>query len=145
MAYNTEDLFKIAIDEVEKKKLVFHADVLGILGISTSTYYDHFPKESKEYKDIERALKKNVIAIKAGIRNKWYKSKSDMGGLYLYKLIGDKDERERLSVNYNKNDHSGEIDLAVRVNTANLSMETLKELDQAYEQSAKDNTESPRD
>lgn len=145
MAYNSEDLMKEALNEIEKKKLVFHADVFGILGISSSTYYDHFPKESNAYKEVEKALKKNVVAIKAGIRNKWYKSKSDQGGLYLYKLIGDKEEREKLSVNYNKNDHSGEIDLSVRVNSANLSLSTLKELDEAYEQSAKGNTESSRD
>lgn len=131
MAYETTELLKKAKTEIEKKKLIFHTDVFMALAISSSTYYFHFAKESNEYKEIEEALAKNRLALKAGIRNKWYNSKSDMGGLYLYKLCATPEEREILSTNYNKNELSGSLDASIDITSidfSKLSTEALKEI-----------------
>lgn len=130
--YDTDVLLKKALENIEKKKYVFHADVQFSLGIAMSTYYEHFPKDSELYNKIDIALHKNKIDIKAAIRNKWFRSKSDQGGLYLYKLLGTKEERDRLS--YNKNDNSGEMTIKKEetIDLSKLSDKALEELENAF-------------
>jgi len=137
MAYKTQELFDKALDEIKKKKLIFHEDVQMVLGIAKSTYYDHFSNGSDYFKKIVEALGENKVTIKTGIRNKWYNSKSDMGGLYLYKLCATTEEREILSTNYNKNELSGSVEANIdllKLDLTKLSIEALREVRQLLTQ-----------
>lgn len=133
MAYKTEELFKDAMDVVETKKLFFHTHVFEHLGISSSTYYDHFAKESNEYKELEKTLQKNRVTIKTSMLQKWYQSEHPTLQVGLYKLICSDDEREKLSVSYNKNENSGEIKLMGRLDEVldKLDDQTLAKIEDA--------------
>ena len=101
MAYKTETLFKKAKELIETNNLFFHTDVFEMLVIDVSTYYSHFPKDSKEYKAIDELLKQNRVKTKGGLRKKWFRSENATMTVALYKLIGNEDERKRLSQQYN--------------------------------------------
>ncbi len=97
MAYDKKQLLKQCLEIIDDKKLFFFTDVYGILGISSSTFYSHFPKESKEYKELEQAITKQKMALKVSMRNKWYKSENATLQMGLMKLISTDEERKRLS------------------------------------------------
>jgi hypothetical protein len=97
MAYDTQKLFKKALIDIGKYKCVFYDDVAAFLGIAISTFYEHFPKESKEYKEISLALDENKAKIKTGLRTKWYQGDNATSQIALYKIIGTEDEAHRLN------------------------------------------------
>lgn len=109
MAYNTEELYKRALEEIDKNNLFFISDVVAYLGIAESTFYDHFPPDSKQSKDIKDRLNKNSMRTKVSIRSKLHKSTNTSGLLALYKLLATNDERRALSMEYKE--HSGNINL----------------------------------
>ena len=111
MAYKTEDLYERALKEIDKNNLFFLEDVYAYLSISSSTFYDHFPLESKESKDIKERLNKNKMKTKVSIRSKLHQSTSPAGLLALYKLLATNDERRALSMEYRE--HSGEMNLTL--------------------------------
>lgn len=108
MAYNTEELKKQAIEEITSKKLIFHTDVFQSIGISSPTYYEHFPSESSDYKDIDTLLRQNRTNMKNGLRAKWYKSDNATMTVALYKLLADDDERKKLSQQFTDVTSNGE-------------------------------------
>jgi hypothetical protein len=111
VAYKTEDLYERALKEIDKNNLFFLEDVYAYLSISSSTFYDHFPLESKESKDIKERLNKNKMKTKVSIRSKLHQSTSPAGLLALYKLLATNDERRALSMEYRE--HSGEMNLTL--------------------------------
>ncbi len=100
MAYNTQDLLAKAEKIIPEKNLVFIEDVAVFLGISISAFYDHFSKESKEYKRIADLLNKNSVKTKYELRNKWYESDNATLQVALYKLLSTDEERKKLNSSY---------------------------------------------
>lgn len=123
MAYDTDKLHKKAIKEIVKKKLFFIEDVIVILGISSSTFYVHFPRESKEYKEIFDALQLNRVEVKSSMRSKWYKSDNATLQLALMKMISTDEERRSLSLNYQEVRVEGDVNFKV------LSIDPLSDSD----------------
>jgi hypothetical protein len=109
MAYNTKELYENAIKVIDQNNLFFISDIIAYLGISTETYYKHFPLESKESKAIKEKLNKNAVRTKVSIRSKLHQSKTPVGLLALYKLLATNDERKALAMEYRE--HSGEVKL----------------------------------
>lgn len=111
MAYNTEELYNLAINYIEKENLFFVADIIALLGISEPTFYEHFKVESKELKYFKELLRKNKSATKVSMRKKWHDSENASLQMGLYKLIGSDEERRRLNSSYidQKTEHKGEI------------------------------------
>lgn len=98
MAYNTATLKKQALEAIEKHKLFFIEDVVAFLPCVKSVFYDHFPNESNDRKEIDELLERNRIEVKSSLRSKWYKSEAPALQLGLYKLIATQDERSALSM-----------------------------------------------
>lgn len=100
MAYDTQELLAKAEKVIPEKNLVFIQDVQVFLGIATPTFYEHFPKESKNYKRITDLLNQNAVQTKYELRNKWYKSDNATLQVALMKLLGSDQERKRLNSSY---------------------------------------------
>ena len=60
MAYNKEELYKQAIEEVKKHKLYFIEDLIGFLPCDKTTFYRLFDIESNEYHTIKKELEDNL-------------------------------------------------------------------------------------
>lgn len=115
MAYKTSALFKKAKEAGKAKKFVFFEDYYASLGIASSTFYEHFSRESKEYKELEEILQNNKTLLKNSIRKKWHDCDNPNAWKYLYLLIGTTEERHALhgSKTENKTEISGGITLTV--------------------------------
>jgi hypothetical protein len=100
MAYKTEDLFNTALEQINKNKLFFIEDIIAYLPCRKSTFYDHFPNESDNYKRMFEALEKNRTELKVSMRSKWYKSNAPALQMALMKLIATPDELKKLSMQY---------------------------------------------
>jgi len=97
MAYKTSELKKRAVTAIENKRFIFFEDIYSSLGISRSTFYEHFPKESEGYNDLDRLLQENKISMKGGMRRKWYESDNASLQISLYKILGSEEEVQRLN------------------------------------------------
>ena len=110
MAYNTEDLLKTALEAIDKHKLFFIEDIIAFLPCHKSTFYEHFPNESDNYKRMFDELEKNRIELKVSMRSKWYKSNAPALQMALMKLIASPDELKRLSMQYNENNNTHKVE-----------------------------------
>lgn len=130
MAYKTKDLHNRAVQLINDKKLLFFTDVFTLLGISSSTFYEHFPKDSKEYNEIEKLLQKNKSEIKVSLRSKWYQSNNPALQITLMKLVATPEERKLMSQSYVDIESGGEK-LKPSINLDEMSVEALLELKKA--------------
>lgn len=139
MAYDKEELIETAKKVIKKHQLIFMIDVIELMGIASSTFYDHFPSNSSTHKELEILLKKNRIGLKVNMRRKWYESDNAALQIALMKIIGSDEERQRMSVNYNEVKHSGEV--STPLDLSKLSDEALNELERAIEENGEQGTE----
>ena len=120
MAYDRKKIFEQAKEVIIKHKLFFIDDICAFLPISRSTFYEWELDKSDELKEL---LEQNRTELKVSMRSKWYKSNSPALQMALMKLIANKDELRRLSMQYqNVEQHQTNIDLS------NLSTEEIKQL-----------------
>lgn len=119
MAYDTKRLKQQALEAIEKHKLFQIADVLAFIKCGKTAFYDHFPNESNDYKEIDDALTKNKVEVKSSLRSKWYKSNAPALQLALYKLIATNEERRALSMN--SIEHTGEGGGAIQITIKDMS------------------------
>ena len=103
MAYNTEDLFNTAIEQIKKHKLFFIEDIIAFLPCRKSTFYEHFPNDSDYYKRMFEELEQNRTELKVSMRSKWYKSNAPALQMALMKLICTDEERKKLAMQYSEN------------------------------------------
>lgn len=82
MAYDTDKLYKRALKEIKDNNLYFASDVYTSLGVSVSTFYDHFPKGSFEYTEISNHLSSNRVSGFA--RDRVLDKKRHKGDGYVY-------------------------------------------------------------
>ena len=103
MAYNTEDLFNTAMEQIKKHKLFFIEDIIAFLPCRKSTFYEHFPNDSDYYKRMLEELEQNRTELKVSMRSKWYKSNAPALQMALMKLICTDEERKKLAMQYSEN------------------------------------------
>lgn len=108
MAYKTEDLFNQAVEAIKKNRLIFIEDIIAFLPCHKSTFYEHFPNESDNYKRLIEMLDTNRTELKVSMRSKWYKSTAPALQLALYKLLSTEQEHKALQMNYTDHTTKGE-------------------------------------
>ena len=105
MAYKTEELEQLAIEAIEKHKLIFIEEIASYLPCSEKTLRNH---KLQELPTIKKAIQDNKISMKAKLRKKWYDSNNATIQLALYKLLANEEEFNRLA--QNKHDHTSKGD-----------------------------------
>ena len=100
MPYDTKILKQKAIEAITKNKLIFVEDICAYIGISKSTYYDHFQIDSHDSNELSQMLEQNKINLKVGMRKKWYDSDNATMQMALYKLCSTDIEHKKLQQNY---------------------------------------------
>jgi hypothetical protein len=127
MPYDTNILKQKAIEAIEKNKLIFVEDICAYIGINKTTYYVHFPIDSNDNNELSELLEKNKIALKVGMRKKWYDSENATMQMALYKLCSTDIEHKKLQQNY--------TDVTSKDEKINTGFPTLQEFYGKVEQS----------
>ena len=97
-----------AIEVIGKNKLIFIEDIAAMCGISKNTLYDKFPIDSDDYHELSKMLEENKIALKVGLRKKWFDSDNATTQMALYKLCSTDIEHKKLQQNYSDVTTKGE-------------------------------------
>lgn len=99
MAYNTSKLYAEAVKIItEDEDIHFIEDVVCGLGVSKSTFYQHFPKESNESNELKELLSNNATKKKRKLRKKWdLQEGGQLTQISLYKLLATREELARLN------------------------------------------------
>lgn len=85
-------------------------DIVAFLPISKKTFYEFFPLESNESNELKELLETNRTELKVSMRSKWYKSNAPALQMALMKLIATPDELKRLSMQYNENNNTHNVE-----------------------------------
>lgn len=109
MPYNKEEIFTEVLVVIKENKLKRFSYIEGFVEPCTKTLYDLFKVDSNELHSIKRALGLNKIKAKTKMVNKWEESENATLQIAAYKLIATDEERQALSTNYQKTEHSGEV------------------------------------
>ena len=110
MAYDRKKIFEQAKEMIVKHKLFFVEDIVAFLPCSKPTFYDFFPPDSNELNELKELLEQNRTELKVSMRSKWYKSNAPALQMALMKLIATPDELKRLSMQYNENNNTHNVE-----------------------------------
>lgn len=102
--YDPEKLAQQLLDAIEKHRLVFFEDGVRFLPCCKRVAYAY---ELHKIDTVVEALERNRVDMKRGLRTKMYNSESPVAWAMLYKLIGSKEEFERLANSTKRVEHSG--------------------------------------
>lgn len=116
MAYDQQEQLQEALRVIEEEKICFFEEITLYVAPSKRIMQEWGFHELPTIKD---ALDRNKIKGKSKLRNKWQDSGNATLELAAYKLMATTEELERLTVNNNKNQSSGELN----VNGVNLIFE----------------------
>ena len=94
MAYDKKKLIKECLDLIKKYNLIFLEDIYPVSTFSKQTFYN---QGLDKIDDINKALEYNRVAMKGGLRKRWYEKSNPITDIALYKLIGTRDESDRLN------------------------------------------------
>tara|TARA_R110000851_G_C12971931_1_gene555383 strand:+ start:160 stop:558 length:399 start_codon:yes stop_codon:yes gene_type:complete len=97
MSYNKEKTLEDAKRLIKEKKLFFVEDIVALLPMSKTTFYDFFKVDSDELNTLKGLLEHNRVEIKSSMRSKWYKSENATLQVALMKIIATDEEAHRLS------------------------------------------------
>ena len=100
MAYDKEQIYKQAEEQVKTNNLFYIEDIVAFLPISKTTFYEFYPAESDELNALKSLLEINKVKTKSSIRAKLYKSNKASELLALYRLIATPDEHQKLNQSY---------------------------------------------
>ena len=100
MAYDTAILKEKAIEAIKKSNLIFIEDVCAMIGISKSTFYQHFQVGSHDSNELNAIIEKNKTSLKINLRKKWLESDNPTTQIMLYKLCSTDIEHRKLQQNY---------------------------------------------
>lgn len=103
-----EKLKAKAIEVIGKNKLIFIEDICAMCGVSKPTFYDRFPVESDDFNELSKMLEENKIALKVGLRKKWFDSDNATTQMALYKLCSTPEEHKKLQQNYTDHTTNGD-------------------------------------
>jgi len=134
MAYDRKKIFEQAKDVIVKHKLFFIEDIVAFLPIAKKTFYEYFPLDSNESNELKELLEQNRVELKVSMRSKWYKSNSPALQMALMKLIANKDELKRLSMQYSDVTTNGnEINQTPIIVANKETADALEELRKRFE------------
>ena len=114
MAYNTEDLFNTAKEAIIKNRLIFIEDIIAFLPCHKSTFYEHFPNESDNYKTMFDMLETNRTTLKVSMRSKWYTSNAPALQMALMKLIATPEELKKLSMQFIESENTNKNEISIK-------------------------------
>ena len=97
MAYNKQEMINQSLEAIKKYNLVFQEELFAYVPFSGATFYNH---KLEELETIKKAFDDNRIRIKGSLRKKWYDSDNFSAQVALYKLIGNDEERKKLSQSF---------------------------------------------
>ena len=100
MAYSTEILKAKATEAIKKNKLIFVEDICAMIGVSKSTFYEHFPVNQNDSNELSDLLEENKINLKVAMRKKWFDNDNATLQMALYKLCSTDTEHKKLQQNY---------------------------------------------
>jgi len=100
MAYNKKEIYKLAVDAIEKNNLFFITDIVAWMPCEKTTFYELFPDKSEESDTFKGKLEQNKIKTKSAIRAKLFKGEKAAELLALYRLICTGEERQMLNQQY---------------------------------------------
>ncbi len=106
--FDKKKIYEEALKLSQTKYFYFIQDIIDYLRCGKTTFYTLFPDNSDELNTLKDNLFGNRVIKKVALR-KSFEDGSDMAKLILYKLICSDEERQYLSTNWNKTEHSGEI------------------------------------
>ncbi len=106
MAYDKQKIFEQAKEMIVKHKLFFIEDIVSFLPCDKTTFYRFFEVESNEYNELKELLEVNRVTLKVSMRSKWYNSNSPALQMALMKLIGNKEELKKLSMQFIESDNT---------------------------------------
>lgn len=100
-AYESKDVLIQKMLEIIKNNpdIIYFHEIFNKLPIVKRTYYKYVRESDPEHKLILEALDDNKMNMKAEIRKKLLNINNPTGLIALYKIIGDKDDREALANN----------------------------------------------
>lgn len=98
MAYNRDELERLAVEAVNQHKLFFIQDVIAYLPCTSSTFYHQELEKSEKIKDALTEVRTN---LKVSMRSKWYRSDNPTLQLALMKLLSGDEELRKLSMQHN--------------------------------------------
>ena len=131
MAYDRKKIYEQAKEVIVKHKLFFIDDIVAFLPIAKSTFYEWKLEQSEELKEL---LEQNRVELKVSMRSKWYKSNSPALQMALMKLIANKDELKRLSMQYSDVTTNGnEINQTPIIVANKETADALEELRKRFE------------
>lgn len=121
--------------------ITFIEDVCVELNISRNAFYQYFPTKSEDYKKVKEAIDRNKYRQKKEIRKMWKLDPKDkQGRLYLYKLLGNNEDRQKLSMQHIKHEGGTNDQLTIVADTKEDAQEIQDML-----QELEDNNESDKD
>lgn len=100
-AYESKEVLIKKMLEIIKNNpdIIYFHEIFNKLPIVKRTYYKYVKECDPEHKLIIEALEDNKLNMKAEIRKKLLNINNPTGLIALYKIIGDKDDREALANN----------------------------------------------
>ena len=128
--YKTEDLFNTAKEAIVKNRLIFIEDIIAFLPCHKSTFYEHFPNESDNYKTMFDMLETNRTTLKVSMRSKWYTSNAPALQMALMKLIATPEELKKLSMQFVESENTNK-----NIDAGKLTDEEIKKINDSLEQS----------
>lgn len=129
MAYSTEILKAKATEAIKKNKLIFVEDICAMIGISKSTFYEHFPVNQNDSNELSDLLEENKINLKVAMRKKWFDNDNATLQMALYKLCSTDTEHKKLQQNYTDLTTDGEKIQQQATMTAEQAKAFLNKLD----------------
>jgi hypothetical protein len=106
MAYDKSEIEQKAIEAIKDNELTFFDEICLFVEPSRATLYN---LELDKLDSIKESLAKNKLKKKNKMRKKWEDSDNATLQISAYKLLATDEELEKLTVNNNKNQHSGEL------------------------------------
>jgi len=130
MAYDKQQIYKQAEEQVKANNLFYIEDIVAFLPISKTTFYEFYPAESYELNALKSLLEINKVKTKSSIRAKLYKSNKASELLALYRLIATPDEHQKLNQSYVDHTTKGR---AINVKYSEISEEDKEKLRSSFE------------
>ena len=124
MAYDKNKIFEQAKELIEKNKLFFVEDIVALLPVARSTFWEYFPDKSDEMDTIKEMLDKNRVEIKSSMRSKWYKSDAPALQIALMKIISTDEEAHRL--NGSRQEIESKVTQTTKIDLSNYTDEELR-------------------
>lgn len=98
MAYNTEELYKMALKIIKEREVRTIEGLVSLMPCHKATFYDHFPLESDKLNAVKRELDKKKVEGKERLIRMMgsITHGSPAERIFLYKLWADKEEKEAI-------------------------------------------------